>query len=140
VTRPLELPGTCNVVLGPRGRRGLSESGELAGGLGQGSGWGGSRVHEGSTWVLTCSGEVAGGHGRLGQAAAAAEAVAPARMWPGLGSKRRQARLQGLGKTLAWLDGWEKERTRELGVRGTHGAVVEARQERNARGWRAPAT
>jgi hypothetical protein len=77
--------------------------------------------------VLTCDREVDGGHGRRGQATAAAGAVAPARMWPGLGNKRRQARLQGLGKTLAWLHGWEKERTRELGVRGTHGAATAAR-------------
>jgi hypothetical protein len=35
---------------------------------------------------------------------------------------------------LAWLHGWEKERTRELDVRGTHGAAAAARQERSARG------
>jgi hypothetical protein len=104
------------VVPGPRERRGRPESVELAGGLCRGSGWGGSRVHEGSIWALTSGGKVAGGHGRRGQAAATAGAVAPVRMWPGLGSNRRQARLQGLGKTLAWLNGWEKERTRELGV------------------------
>jgi hypothetical protein len=80
---------------------------------------------------------VAGGQGRRGQATASAGAVAPARMWPGLGSKRRQARLRGIGKTLAWLHGWEKERTRELDVRGTHGAAAAARQERSARGRRA---
>jgi hypothetical protein len=40
------------VVLGLRGRRSRPESGDLAGGLGRGSGWGGSRVHEGTVWVL----------------------------------------------------------------------------------------
>jgi hypothetical protein len=105
-----------------------------------GSGWGGSTIHEGSTWALTCGGEVAGGQGRRGQATAAVGAVAPARLWPGLGSKRRQARLRGLGKTLVSLDGWEKERTRKLDVGGTHGAAAAARQESSARGRRAPAT
>jgi hypothetical protein len=90
--------------------------------------------------VLTRGREVAGGRARRRSAAAAAGAVAHARMWPGLGSKRRQARLQGLGKTLAWLDSWEKEGTRELGARGTHGATAAARHERNERGRRAPAT
>jgi hypothetical protein len=74
---------------------------------------------------------------RRGQATTTAGAVAPARMWPGLGSKRRQACLRGLGKTLAWLHSWEKERTRELDVRGTHGAAALARQERSVRGRRA---
>jgi hypothetical protein len=128
------------MVPGPTGRRGRPESGELAGGLCRGSYWGGFRVHEGSTWALNCGGKVVGGHGRHGQAATAVGAVAPARMWQGLGSNRRQARLQGLGRMLAWLNGLEKEQTRELGVRGTHGVEVAARQERNARGRREPAT
>jgi hypothetical protein len=48
------------VVLGPRGRRGRPKSGDLAGGLGRGSGWGGSRVHEGlnpEVWMGRNSGQ-----------------------------------------------------------------------------------
>jgi hypothetical protein len=69
-----------------------SNSGDLAGELGRGVA-GGSRAREGSTRALTCGGEVAGGQRQHGQATVAAGAVAPARMWPGLGNKRRQARL-----------------------------------------------
>jgi hypothetical protein len=42
---PWKFLGPCNVALEAQGRRGRPESGELTGGLGRGSGWGGSRVH-----------------------------------------------------------------------------------------------
>jgi hypothetical protein len=66
------------VALGPKGRRGSPDSGELAGGLGRGSGWGGSRVHEGSICVLTRGGERTGGRAHGRPAAATAGSSAPA--------------------------------------------------------------
>jgi hypothetical protein len=66
------------VALGPKGRRGSPDSSELAGGLGRGSGWGGSRVHEGSICVLTRGGERIGGRARRRPATAAAGSSAPA--------------------------------------------------------------
>jgi hypothetical protein len=125
---PWNYLGPCNVALGGLGRRGWKNYGDLAGGLGRGSVWEGSRVRLWPFWVLTCCGEMVGGHRRRDQAAAAAGAVAPAKMWPGLGNKRRQDNLKGLGKTPEWLDGWEKERAQVLGVQGSHGAVAAVRQ------------
>jgi hypothetical protein len=77
------------------GRRGQLDSGDLAGGLGRGSSWGGSRGHKGAICVLTRSGERAGGHGRRSPVAAAARAVAPANRWSGLDNKRLEG-LQGV--------------------------------------------
>jgi hypothetical protein len=56
----------CNVALGGLGWRGWMNFGDLAGGLGWGSVWEGSRVRLGPFWVLTCGGEMVGGHGRRG--------------------------------------------------------------------------
>jgi hypothetical protein len=60
-TSPWKEPRPRNVVLGGFGRRGSPDSGEVVGGLGRGSGWGGSRVRLGPIWVLTCGGEMTGG-------------------------------------------------------------------------------
>jgi hypothetical protein len=76
-----------NAALGPRGRCGRLNSGELAGGLGRGSGWGGSRVHEGAICVLTCGGERTGGRARRKSAATAAGMVTPASLRSSLGNK-----------------------------------------------------
>jgi hypothetical protein len=50
-----------NVVQGQGERRGRPDSGDLAGGLGWGSSWGGSRSCGEPTWVLTHGGEATGG-------------------------------------------------------------------------------
>jgi hypothetical protein len=78
----------CNVVLGPRGRRGRLDSGDLAGGLGRGSCWGGSRFHGSLVWVLTCSGDKTGGRARRKPAAATAGMVTPASLRSSLSNKR----------------------------------------------------
>jgi hypothetical protein len=67
----------CNAALGSLGRRGSPDSGEAGGGDGRGSGWRGSRVHEGSICVLTRGGERTGGRARRRPATAAAGSSAP---------------------------------------------------------------
>jgi hypothetical protein len=67
-----------NVALGPWGRRGWLKFGSLAGGLGRGRGWGGSRVREGPACVRFRGGTAAGEqHGR-DRAAVATGVFAPA--------------------------------------------------------------
>jgi hypothetical protein len=72
--------------------------------------------------VFTCGGEVAEGHGRRSQAAAAAGAVASASRRTGLGNKQQQDLLQCPGETPKRLDGRENLRAQELGVDNNHGA------------------
>jgi hypothetical protein len=112
------------VVPGPRGQRGRSDSGELAGGLGRGSGWEGSRVHEGSIWALTCGGEMAGGPGRRGQAAAAAAALIPANRQLGLGNKPGRGLYYVLGTTLVGTGRLGKRTVKEFDANSHGGAVV----------------
>jgi hypothetical protein len=75
------------VVLEIGRRRGRSQSSDLAGVPGRGSGWGGSRVRLGPIWVLTCDGETSGGRGRQSRAACAAGVQAAASLGVGLGKQ-----------------------------------------------------
>jgi hypothetical protein len=110
------------VALGSWGRHGWSDSGDVAGGLGRGSGWGGSRVRLGPFWVLTCGGEMAGRHGRRSQVAAGVGAGAPASLRSGLGNRQWKDLLQCLGEMPERLDGRENMRAWELGIDSNHGA------------------
>jgi hypothetical protein len=60
------------VVPGPRGRRGWPKSGDLAGGLGQGRGWEGSRGRERPTCGSSLGWKAAGQGERRGLAVPAA--------------------------------------------------------------------
>jgi hypothetical protein len=102
------------VVLGPRGRRGRPESDDLAGGLGRGSGWGGSRVHEGSVWVPTCGREATSHHGRRSRAAGVAGSSTPASWQPSLGNKWPGQLRWILTKVPRALGSWETERAQEF--------------------------
>jgi hypothetical protein len=106
----------CNVVLGPRGRRDRPDSGDLAGGLGRGSCYGGSRVHGPLIWVLTCGGEKTGGWARRKPAAAAAGMVTPASLRSSLSNKRVCKLQLVLGEVVAALVGNDKDRKMELAV------------------------
>jgi hypothetical protein len=64
---------------------------------------------------------MAGGHGRRGQAAAAAGAVAPTRMWSSLGNKRVWKLQRVLGEVGVARVGSDDGRRVELCV-GVHGA------------------
>jgi hypothetical protein len=86
-----------NVVQGQGGRRGRQDSGDLAGGLGRGSSWGGPRGHKGAICVLTRGGERAGGWARRRPAAAAAGVITPASRRLGVANKR--------GWDLCWCKG-----------------------------------
>jgi hypothetical protein len=118
----------CNVVLGPRGRRGRPDSDDLAGGLGQGSGWGGSRSCGEPTWVLTHGGEATGGRVWRRPAMAAAGSSAPASWWLGLSNKRKGELLGILGQAGAKRVGGASVRRVELAVqlhrRGGSSAVA----------------
>jgi hypothetical protein len=110
----------CNVVLGPRGRRGRPDSGDLASGLGRGSCWGGSRVH-GS---LICGGEKTSGRAQRKPAAAAAGMFTPASLRSSLSNKRVCKLQRVLGEVVAALVGNGKDRKMELAVRVSHGAAA----------------
>jgi hypothetical protein len=77
----LEVSGASQCGPRAKGWRGRPESGDLAGGLGRGSGWGGSRVHEGSVWVPTCGREGTGHPGRRSRAVGAAGRERPGGRW-----------------------------------------------------------
>jgi hypothetical protein len=77
-----------NAALGPWGRRGRPKSGDLAGGLGRGRGWEGSRSRTGPVWVLTHGGNSAGGRARRRPAAAAAGGSCSGELRLGLSNKR----------------------------------------------------
>jgi hypothetical protein len=112
------------VVPRPRGRRGWQDSGELTGGLGRESGWGGSRVHEGSIWALTCGREMAGGPGRWGQAVAAATALIPAYRRLGLGNKPGRGLYYVPGTTLVGTGRLGKRTVKEFDADIHVGAVA----------------
>jgi hypothetical protein len=57
---PLEISQSKQCSSGQGGRRSRPDSGDLVGGLGRGSSWGGSRSCGEPTWVLTHSGETTG--------------------------------------------------------------------------------
>jgi hypothetical protein len=66
-----------NAALGPWGRRGWLKFGGLASGLGQGRGWGGSRVREGPACVRIRGGMAAGERRGRDRAAVSAGGFAP---------------------------------------------------------------
>jgi hypothetical protein len=84
---PLERNQSEQCSPGARGRRGRPDSGDLAGGLGRGSSWGGSSSCGEPTWVLTHGGEVTGGRVWRRPAAAAAGSSAPASLQLGVANK-----------------------------------------------------
>jgi hypothetical protein len=106
--------------LGQEGWHGRPESGELAGGLGRGSGWGGSRVHGGSIWVLTCGGERTGRRARRKPAASVTGGVTPASWQLGPGNKRKEKLRGVLGEVRAAPTGGESGRSKGFTV-GTKG-------------------
>jgi hypothetical protein len=65
------------VVPGPRGRRGWPKSDDLAGGLGRGRGWEGSRGRVRPIRVLVWGGRTTGEQARRRPAAVAVGAVVP---------------------------------------------------------------
>jgi hypothetical protein len=72
------------VVLGQRGRRGRPESGDLAGGLGQGRGWEGSRGRARPTCGPSWGRDAAGKRGHRGATGSGrCDRGAPARGQPG---------------------------------------------------------
>jgi hypothetical protein len=76
---PRKDSGFCNVVLGAAGRCGGVKSGEARRSFGRGRTGGGSRVTNGSVWVVGLGGEAAGGGCRRRTLMAAAVELAPAR-------------------------------------------------------------
>jgi hypothetical protein len=113
------------VALGSRERRGRSDSGELAGDLGRGNGWGGSRVHEGSIWLLTRSRERTGRRAWRKPVAGAAGSSAPTNWQLSLANKR-EGELRGiLGRVGAACIGSESGRSQGFTV-GTKAATKAA--------------
>jgi hypothetical protein len=113
---PLERSQSNQCSPGARGRHGRPDSGEVAGGLGRGSSWRGSRGHKGAICVLTRDGERAGGRARRRPAAAAAGVITPASRRLGMANKR--------GWDLCWRKGGGQEQ---------HVSVLQA-----SGGWSSP--
>jgi hypothetical protein len=116
-----------------QGRRGLPDSGEAGGGDARGSGWRGSRVHEGSNCVLTCGGEKTGGRARCKPAEAAAGMATLASLRSSLSNKRVYRLQRVLGDVIAALVGNGRDRKMEIAVQVSHGAAAAAWPWRNVR-------
>jgi hypothetical protein len=101
----LEVSGASQCGPWGLGWRGSPDSGDLAGGLGRGSSWGGSRSFGEPTWVLTHGGEATGGWVWRRPAAADAGSSAPTSWQLGPGNKQRGKLWGVLGEVGASRDG-----------------------------------
>jgi hypothetical protein len=120
---PWKFLWLCNVVPGTKGRRGWPKSGNLAGGLGRGRVWEGSRSRVRPIRVLVWGRRTTGEQAQRRPATVAVGAVAPVKIGAGQGNSQRCELQDVLGEELGALIGSGCKRKEGLIVAASKAAM-----------------